>query len=277
MEDPTRNDRRVLDEGNRGPPRSFLENRPELFFLPPLMGPDDRFTPPAWFFREITNISSTDTKTPSNRRSDSRCRQTRWKRTPRCWKMWDTTCQDSSRENVGSTLDYGSEFRTVGELETLLGQHPNFDTLATTLKYGMSYVFNRELDELTKSEELQTLVKRGNHKSAQDNPEQVGILLGKDVLHGFVIPIPVKIIPLIPNAAVQPLGLVQQWTAKEDGTRAIKYRITQDLSFSSNKEGATQVDQQPDRHGIVPGDDIWLVLPTDPTLRSFDADTPPQI
>ena len=236
-EDPTRNDRRELDKGNQGPPRSFLENRPELFFLPPLMGPDDRFTPPAWFFREITNISSTDTKTPS--KPPVRF-ETSADALEANAKVLENVGYDLSRlieENVGSTLDYGSEFRTVGELETLLGQHPNFDTLATTLKYGMSYVFNRELDELTKSEELQTLVKRGNHKSAQDNPEQVGILLGKDVLHGFVIPIPVKIIPLIPNAAVQPLGLVQQWTAKEDGTRAIKYRITQDLSFSSNKEG----------------------------------------
>jgi hypothetical protein len=101
-------------------------------------------------------------------------------------------------------------------------------------------VFTCELDPLTKSEEMQTLILRGNHKSAQSNPEQVGVLLGKDVTHGFVIPIPVKIIPLIPGSAVQPLGLVQQWTTQEDGTRTIKYRITQDLSFSSNKSGPTR-------------------------------------
>ena len=236
-EDTPTNDRRELDVGTLAPPRRFLEHRPELFFLPPLLGPDDRFVPPAWFFREITNISATDTKTPS--KPPIRFEMSADAAEANA-KVLENVGYDLSRlieENVGSTLDYGSEFRTVGELETLLGQHPNFDTLATTLKYGMSYVFDRELDELTKSEELRTLVQRGNHKSAQDNPDQVGILLGKDVHHGFVIPIPVKIIPLIPNAAVQPLGLVQQWTAKEDGTRAIKYRITQDLSFSSNKGG----------------------------------------
>jgi hypothetical protein len=80
----------------------------------------------------------------------------------------------------------------------------------------MPYIFTRELDPPTKLDEMQTLIDRGNHKSAQENPEQVGILLGKDVHHGFVIPIPKEIIHLIPNAAVQPLGLVQQWTTKED-------------------------------------------------------------
>jgi hypothetical protein len=34
---------------------------------------------------------------------------------------------------------------------------------------------------------------------------------------------------------VQPLGLVQQWTVGPDGKRIIKYRLTQDLSFSSDK------------------------------------------
>ena len=37
---------------------------------------------------------------------------------------------------------------------------------------------------------------------------------------------------------MQPLGLVQQWTVALDGERVIKYRLTQDLSFSTNKETA---------------------------------------
>ena len=71
--------------------------------------------------------------------------------------------------NQGTTLGYGSgEFRTVNQLKPLLGGHPNFNKLSKILKSGMSYNFDKELDELTKSEELQKLLKRGNHKSAQD-------------------------------------------------------------------------------------------------------------
>ena len=249
--------------GDQGPRRrSFLDCRPEMFFLPPLVGPDDEFAPPGWFIEEVARISKTLTRTPS--------------KPPLRFELSDEAADenalalknvgyDLSRligDNKGSTLNYGSEFRTVDELEPLLGQHPNFSALAAVLTHGMPYVFTRELDEVTKSEEMRTLVDRGNHKSAQVNPEQVEILLGKDVHHGFVIPVPAKIIPLIPNAAVQPLGLVQQWTVKEDGTRAIKYRITQDLSFSSNKTGPSrQVDQQPSGHGGLPRNGIRLVLP----------------
>lgn len=63
----------------------------------------------------------------------------------------------------------------------------------------------------------------------------MGTLISKDVLHGFTIPIPVGIVEMIPRATVQPLGLVKQWTVGPNGERAIKYRLTQDLSFSSDK------------------------------------------
>lgn len=36
----------------------------------------------------------------------------------------------------------------------------------------------------------------------------------------------------IPGAAVQPLGLAQQWTPGEDGKRKAKFLLAQDLSFA---------------------------------------------
>jgi len=46
-----------------------------------------------------------------------------------------------------------------------------------------------------------------------------------------------KLIPLIPNAMVQLVGLAEQWTLDEQGNRKIKCRITKDLSHSeTNKE-----------------------------------------
>jgi hypothetical protein len=37
------------------------------------------------------------------------------------------------------TLGYGSEFRPVEQLRTILGEHPNFEELETILANGMTY------------------------------------------------------------------------------------------------------------------------------------------
>jgi hypothetical protein len=60
--------------------------------------------------------------------------------------------------------------------------------------------------------------------------------LTKDVVHGFSMVIPVELVPLIPDAMVQPVGLAKEWTLDEDGNRIIKYRITQDLSYSETSK-----------------------------------------
>ena len=86
-----------------------------------------------------------------------------------------------------------------------------------------------------KEKQVKAMLAWGNHKSAQSEQEQVGKLIAKDVLHGFTIPIPVDAVLRIPGAMVQPLALVQQWTVAPDGKRVIKYQLTQDLSFSTDK------------------------------------------
>ena len=129
-----------------------------------------------------------------------------------------------------STVGYGSEFRSVAELKPLLGSHPNFPKLKSLLEEGMHYVFAREINEETKKVELATLVSRGNHKSATEESDRIKKLLAKDVTHGFSIPLPAEVVHRLPGAAVQPLGIVAQWTVQNDGTRKIKHRLTQDLS-----------------------------------------------
>ena len=82
---------------------------------------------------------------------------------------------------------------------------------------------------------MTAMLARGNHKSAQQEQDRVGELLAKDVTHGFTIPLPIAAVELIPGAMVQPLGLVQQWTVDQDGARKAKFRLTQDLSFSTER------------------------------------------
>ena len=50
----------------------------------------------------------------------------------------------------------------------------------------MSYVFEKELDELTKSTESQKFLACGNHKSAKEFGDKVAALIMKDVTHVFL-------------------------------------------------------------------------------------------
>ena len=219
---------------------THMETRPEAYFHSAVRGPDDSFSTPSWFLMALTTIARTATTTP--------------KRSPIVFENNESAAAKNEAElkSVGfsvdrliskyadTTLGYGSEFRTVEQLRPLIGRHPHFEKLAQVLTSGMSYVFKRELDPATKSAELQNLLARGNHKSATDFPLEVGTLLEKDVSHGFVIPIPISAVSSIPGAAVQPLGLAQQWTLDEEGRRKTKFRLTQDLSFSSSKDGPSR-------------------------------------
>jgi hypothetical protein len=130
-----------------------------------------------------------------------------------------------------TTLGFGSEFRPIEQLEKVLGGHPNFGFFADVLKNGMSYHFTNELSEEERKAEVEAMIKRGNHKSVQEDSEEVRKLLEKDVLHGFSLPVDPSIVPNIPGAMVQPAGVVKQFSLQEDGSRILKRRLTQDLTF----------------------------------------------
>ena len=217
---------------------SPLPSNAALFFPAPLEGPCDEFAPPPWFLEGIKRICANDSPTPT--------------KSPIRFELSDHAVEHNARvmgrvgfdvgrlikENGSSTLGFGSEFRRVEELEPLLGKHPHFAQLAKVLSEGMHYVFDRELSPTERTNEVSAMLARGNHKSAQAEPEHVGKLLAKDILHGFSIPLPINVVTRIPGAMVQPLGLAQQWTVNPEGERVIKYRLTQDLSFSTSRAAA---------------------------------------
>ena len=218
--------------------RCHLSSTPSDFFNAPARGPDDAVSPPGWFLRELAKIARSSPSVPTrsaivfeNTKGDA-------SKNEEILRSVDFDVARLISANRTTTLGYGSEFRTVEQLRPLLGSHPNFDELSKVFNSGMSYVFDRELDALTKSKELRKLLQRGNHKSAQDSVDKVSELISKDVVHGFVIPIPPEVVEKIPGAAVQPLGLARQWSINEAGERVEKLRLTQDLSFSSNRDGS---------------------------------------
>jgi hypothetical protein len=214
---------------------TYLDDDAKAFFRAPVRGPNDSFTPPSWFIVALRGLTKQQTRTPTKSPVQFEPTVEAAERNERLLESVDFELEKLFEKYSDTTLGYGSEFRTVEELKPLIGTHPNFLALSQLLTGGMSYIFTRELDQITKLVELETLLARGNHKSAKDFPKEVGDLLAKDVLHGFTIPLPISAVRQIPNAAVQPLGLVSQWTLDGEGKRVVKRRMTQDLSFSSQK------------------------------------------
>ena len=104
---------------------------------------------------------------------------------------------------------------------------------------GTPHRCSKEVTEKERETEVLALLAQGNHKSAhQDEPKTVKQLLAKHVLvHGFSMVVSTaELVPLIPDAMVQPFGLTKQWTLDEQGSRKIKHRITQDLSHSETSK-----------------------------------------
>ena len=217
--------------------KTYLDSRVETFFPRPVVGPNDYFQPPPWFLRALRTIASTPVRTPDKPPFQFESTQEAAAANAKLLASFDYDLGIVIKKFTTTTLGYGSEFRPTEQLRSLIGRHPNFNSLKNVIDNGMEYVFTRELDEATQRNEMLTILSRGNHKSAQELPEQVTKLLNKDVTHGFSIPLPVAIVSLIPNAGIQPLGLASQWTIDEEGERIAKYRLTQDLTFSSNKTG----------------------------------------
>jgi dihydroorotate dehydrogenase len=55
------------------------------------------------------------------------------------------------------------------------------------------------------------MMERENHKSVQEDSEEVAKLLAKDVLQGFSLPVLPKLAPDLDHAMVQPAGVVKQF------------------------------------------------------------------
>jgi hypothetical protein len=205
----------------------------------PIMGPDDHFRPPPDFLLRLQRVARTPVPAPD---APSLIFETNPQALAHNAQQIANTGYNLSQllhHNQQTTLHFGAKFRPFEQLEDILGGHPLFGQLRTILTKGMDYRFKSELSESDRLVELTQMLERGNHKSSEAKPEIANRLLLKDVTHGFSIPIPPKTVPLIDGALVQPFGLAQQFTLTELGERVVKYRLTQDLSFSLLQEACS--------------------------------------
>lgn len=161
----------------------------------------------------------------------------------RLLEKFDFDLERLLESNQGTTLSHGSEFGPVGSLALFLSDHPLFPYMSKVFTRGMDYSFHTELSEEARVAELEAQIRRGNHKSAQDERDTVVELLMKEVQHGFAIPIDGSVVPRMKGEMVQPCGVVTQMSLEEDGSRTEKKRLTHDLSFSALVEGASVNDR----------------------------------
>jgi hypothetical protein len=201
-------------------------------FLPNVIpGPDDSFVPPAWLMKAVQEVAASEVQTPLAPPIRFDLSDDSVKFNSELLKESDLDLEKFLAKHQQTTLNFGSEFRPIGDLRKILGSHPNFDFFSDILANGMDYRFTEELSEDQRKEELAAMMKRGNHKSVQEDSEAVAALLAKDVLQGFSLPVSPDLVPSLAHAMVQPAGVVKQFSLQEDGLRVLKRRLTQDLSF----------------------------------------------
>ena len=217
----------------------YLPSDASVFFPIEIEGPDDFYEVKAGWLEKVLAVARSDCPLP-------KAPLVRFGTTPEDLNHntdyladcgWDF--DEVFSRHRGTTVDHGSEFRPVEDLQTFLGQHPYFPDLSDMFRNGFSYKLSRELSEEERAAELAAQLVRGNHKSATNSEEEVRLLLEGDVRHGFVLPVWEDALYQVKGGMLQPGGMVRQLSLKADGTRKIKNRFTHDLSFSITAEDAS--------------------------------------
>jgi hypothetical protein len=209
-------------------------------FLPSVVpGPVDSFDPPAWLMQAIEDVAATAAVTPLAPPMRFDLSEDSVKFNSELLKESNLDVEEFLTKHQDTTLNFGSEFRPIDDLGRILGGHPNFAFFSNVLENGMDHCFTEELSEGQRQAEVTAMMKRGNHQSVQEDSEVVAKLLAKDVLHGFSIPLSPALIPDLANSMVQPAGAVKQFSLQADGSREMKRRLTQDLSFPLTSPSAS--------------------------------------
>ena len=121
-------------------------------------------------------------------------------------------------QNTASSVHhYGSEFRSVSDLETLLSPHPKWTKFKDIIQHGVKYPSSPISDE-DRLADIDFHLERGNHKSAlsEEGTKSIDKAFTKEVKHGWQIPILPSVIKSLKGAGITPLGTAKQWTMDEN-------------------------------------------------------------
>lgn len=150
-----------------------------------------------------------------------------------------------------STLTPGSEFRAPHLLAPLLSRHPLWPRFLERITLGAEFPLT-PISDADRLLDVAAALARGNHKSAQGHEAKLIDMLKDEVAYGWQLPLPREVATKIPDCEVAPLGMVVQSTINEDGSRAVKLRLTHDQSFNSTKGAKRSVNDRVDPTRLTP-------------------------
>ena len=130
----------------------------------------------------------------------------------------------------GSTMSYGSNFKPSSILTQLLGRHPIWSFFCKILKHGATHPL-QELGYNDRLMDIHAAIACGNHKSAVSNLDLLKLMMKAEVEFGYALPIPIRMIPHIPNAETASIGIIFQDTIDEFGNAKEKVRATHNQLF----------------------------------------------
>ena len=148
------------------------------------------------------------------------------------WKVFEEYEFDVRRIlcNSNSITNFGSEFKTIEQLETLLIRHPRWIDLKQRLTYGVSFPVT-PIDNEARKGDVEAAYLRGNHKSAIKKNEFLENAIMKEIKKGWNIILPVGTYNKLPGLVLSPMGVASHTGVTQDGTFETKDRVTHDLSF----------------------------------------------
>ena len=187
----------------------------------------------SWLMKTITRIINS----PSPKMRQHKCKfenDTRSAEHNGQWlKHYKWDLEKALTRQKGTMLETGSEFREVEILEPLWSRHKFWPNMKKIVTEGLTYPLEEIPDE-TRKEDLLHMMKRGNHKSAQIPEINAQTLMKnytKEVKHGWMLPIPKRVLHKLKGASVIPVGVATQFTIDDKGNRVVKRRTTHDASF----------------------------------------------
>ena len=129
-----------------------------------------------------------------------------------------------------SLCSFGSEFRTVTSLGKNFSLHPKWERLINILAHGAEYPMV-ELEPSLRLQDLTEGLERGNHKGATIFQAELEKKFEKEIMHGWMLPLPKEAATLLPFAEYCPTSIVEQMTIDDMGTFIEKRRPIHDQSF----------------------------------------------
>jgi len=145
-------------------------------------------------------------------------------------ESWNFDLNKIIQHQHPSQISFGSEFKTIAQLEDLLSDHPLWSRLAQILDQGADFPLE-DINSSDREADLSFHSARGNHKSSIVHHDVLKDLIADDVERGFAVPLPLNVLRHLPQASLAPLGCVKQTTLDTNGNQIVKFRMTHDQSF----------------------------------------------